>query len=114
MKPLITVLLLPALSAPLMAAPEDDLPALLAGRPTVNEALTPEQAVDIALRESPIVRGAVAEVEAEMGRLKAAQSERKPWLSANTFLSGGSLANSVQSPPVVQPSMIMNLPGGAY
>lgn len=114
MKNFILLPLLLAFSAPILAAPEIDLEALLAARPTVNEALTPEQAVAIALRESPVVRGAVAEVEAQAGRLKAAQSERKLSLSANTFLSGGSLSNIVESPMSVQPSMIMNLPAGAY
>lgn len=91
-----------------------NLEHLLTARPVFNVKLTISQAVAIALRESPVVRGAVAEVEGAKGELNLAQAERKPWLSANTFLSGGSIPNIIESPTIVQPSMIMNLPRGAY
>jgi outer membrane protein len=90
------------------------LERLLAGRPMVNGALTLEQSVTLALRESPLVRGAVEEVEAAAGRLRAARAEKRPWLSANTFLSGGSNASIIGSPPASQPQMIMGLPRGAF
>jgi outer membrane protein TolC len=80
----------------------------------VDKTLTVDQAVGIALRESPVVRGAVAEVEAALGRLNAARAETRPWLSANTFLSGGSNANVLVSPPAAQPQMTMALPRGAF
>lgn len=92
----------------------NDWESVLASRPIINETLTAERAVEIALRESPVIRGAVAEIEAEEGRLNSARAERKPMVSANTFLSGGSISNIVESPQAVQPSMIMNLPRGGY
>ena len=92
----------------------NDWESVLASRPIINETLTVERAVEIALRESPVIRGAVAEVEADEGRLNSARAERKPVVSANTFLSGGSISNIVESPQAVQPSMIMNLPRGGY
>ena len=91
-----------------------DLERLLAARPAVNGTLSLEEAVATALRESPIVRGAAEEVEAALGRLNAARAERKPMLSANTFLSGGSLPNIVESPQLPVARMIMSLPRGAY
>jgi outer membrane protein TolC len=61
-----------------------------------------------------MVRGAVHEVEAAVGRVQAARAERRPWASINSFAAGGSAANIVQSPAAVQPQMIMGLPGGAF
>lgn len=87
---------------------------LLATRPIVNQALTLDQAVAIAQRESPIVRGAVEEVQAAIERLRAAQAETRPWLSVNTFLSGGSNAGIARTSPVSQPEMIMGLPRSAF
>ena len=91
-----------------------DLERLLAARPIVNGPLSLDEAVATALRESPVVRGAKEEVEAALGRLNAARAERKPMLSANTFLSGGSLPNIVESPQLPVARMIMGLPRGAY
>lgn len=90
------------------------LEPILESRPRVDGVLTLERAVEIALRESPVIRGAAAEVEAAEGRLNAARAERKPWVSANTFLSGGTLPNIIESPQTVQPSAIVGLPRGAF
>ncbi len=87
---------------------------LLAGRPVVNQRLTLDEAVAIARRESPVVRGAVAEVEAAVAQLAAARAETRPMVSANTFVSGGSIANIVESPQLPVARMIMGLPRGAY
>ncbi len=103
---------------PLAAQSADSNPptleSALAQRPVFNGDLTLDAAVTLALKESPVVRGAEAEVEAALGRLNAARAERKPWLSANTFVSGGSLPNIVSSPLPVQPQMLMGLPRGAF
>ncbi|MBW3635001.1 MAG: TolC family protein [Armatimonadetes bacterium] len=93
---------------------EGGLERLLAQRPLVNRALTVEEAVTLSLRESPVVRGAMEEVEAALGQFNAARAEKRPMLSANTFLSGGSIANIVESPPLPVARMIMNLPRGGY
>lgn len=92
----------------------ENLERILAGRPLVDQALTRDQAVAIALRESPVVRGAVAEVESAAGRWEAARAETRPWISANTFLTGGSNANILATPPFSRPQMIMGLPRGAF
>ncbi len=87
---------------------------LLAGRPALDQALSLDQAVQIALRESPVVRGAREEVEAAIGRLNAARAETRPWLSVNGFASGGSESNIVAGPAASQPQMIMGLPRGGF
>lgn len=99
---------------PRSASPGVDLEKLLAGRPVVNGPLSLEQAVSTAVRESPVIRGAVEEVEAAAGRLEAARAERRPWVSANLFASGGNNANIVAGPAPTQPQMLMNLPSGSF
>ncbi|HZT42459.1 MAG TPA: TolC family protein [Chthonomonadaceae bacterium] len=91
-----------------------NLAKLLAARPVLNQGLTLDQAVAIALKESPVVRGAAEEVQAAIGRVNAARAETRPWLSANTFLSGGSNSNIVASPSATQPQMLMALPRDAF
>ncbi len=85
-----------------------------AAPPVLDQTLTTDQAVTIALRESPLIHGAVAEVDAARGRLKAARAETRPTVSANTFVSGGSLPNIVESPELLVSRMIMGLPRGGY
>jgi outer membrane protein len=97
---------------PLVAASE--LERLLAARPVVNGTLTLDQAVATALRESPVVRGAAEEVEAALGRLNMARAERRPLLSANTFLTGGTLGNIVESPQIAMSSALMSVPRGPF
>ena len=94
--------------------PPLSLERLLATRPRVDQDLSADQAVEIAWRESPVLRGAVQEVEAAAGRLAAARAEKRPWVSVNTFLGAGSAANIVGGPDPVQPRMFMGLPGGRF
>lgn len=91
-----------------------ELERLLAARPVLNQPLTVDQAVEIALRESPMVRAAVAERDAAVGRLNMARAETRPMISANTFLSGGSMPNIVGSPESPTARMIMALPQGGF
>ena len=104
-------LIVAAASAVFAAAPAF---AQTTARPVLVQNLGVEEAVGIALRESPVVRGAVAEVDAAQARLNAARADTRPMLSANSFLSGGSLSNITQSPAAPAPGMIMNLPRGSY
>lgn len=90
------------------------LEKLLAARPVVSQKLTIDQAVEIALKESPVVRGAQEEVQAAIGRVNVARAETRPWLSANGFASGGSESNIASSASATQPQMIMGLPRGAF
>jgi len=99
---------------PQNSAPQSHLEQLLAARPLLKQTLSLSEAVTIALRESPVVRGAVEETKAALGQLNAARAEKRPTLSANTFLSGGSISNIVESPSATSGGMIMNLPRGSY
>jgi outer membrane protein TolC len=85
-----------------------ELERVLASRPLLNETLTVERAVEIALRESPVVRGASAEVEAATARIAQARAAQRPALSLNGFLARSSGPSSVATS--VEPSMTMDLP----
>ncbi|HEY3413144.1 MAG TPA: TolC family protein [Armatimonadota bacterium] len=113
-----SIILSLSLAAPLWAQPASvpdtsaagALGPILASRPVIHQALTIDQAVEIALRESPVVRGSAADVDAAIGRLRAAQAERLPWLSTNAFVSTGNSASVMSTPPPTQPAAIMALP----
>jgi outer membrane protein len=68
------------------------------------------EAVEIALRESPILRGAVAELKAAEARLQMARSEKRWQLSVNAFASTGTEGAILTSPPTIMPSATMLLP----
>ena len=95
----------------LAAAP---LWAQTAPAPSAPQSLGVEDAVSIALRQSPLLAEASADVDAAQARLNAARADTRPNLSANSFISGGSLSNITQSPNAPMPGMIMNLPRGTY
>jgi len=83
---------------------------ILSTRPKIRQTLTLKEAVEIALRESPILRGAVAELRAAEARWRMAQSEKRWQLSVNAFASVGTESAILTSPPTVMPSATMLLP----
>lgn len=87
---------------------------LLASQPVIQRTLTIDEAVQMALRDSPAVRGSAADLDAAIGRLRSARAEKLPWLSANGFASGGGNAAIIATPPPTQPAAIMGLPGGRF
>lgn len=87
---------------------------LLSTRPKIEGKLSLSQAVEIALRESPILRGAVAELRAAEARLQMARSEKRWQLSLNTFASTGTQSSILTSPPTVMPSATMLLPSRSF
>jgi Outer membrane protein len=82
----------------------------LSTRPKIRRALSLKEAVEIALRESPVLRGAVAELKAAETRLQMARSEKRWQLSVNAFASTGTESAILASPPTVMPSATMLLP----
>lgn len=81
---------------------------------TARPVTTIEDAVALALRESPLLKAATATRNAAAARVGIARAETRPTLSANAFVSGGTLPNIVQSPSLPVPTMIMGLPRGGY
>lgn len=78
-------------------------------RPKIRQPLSLREAVEIALRESPILRGAVAELKAAEARLQMARSEKRWQLSVNAFASTGTESAILASPPTIMPSATMLL-----
>jgi OMF family outer membrane factor len=79
-------------------------------RPKIRQPLSLREAIEIALRESPILRGAVTELKAAEARLQMARSEKRWQLSVNAFASTGTESAILASPPTVMPSATMLLP----
>ncbi len=90
------------------------LETILASRPILETTLTREEAVNIALRESPVVRGASSEVEMAQARLEQARAERKPMIGLYGFLSDGTIPNNVVAPQSVRPPVVRRLASGGY
>jgi outer membrane protein len=91
-----------------------ELEKILASRPILEVSLTRDEAVEIALRESPVVRGASAEVEMAEARLDQARAERKPMIGLYGFLSDGTIPNNIVAPQTVRPPVVRRLAGGGY
>lgn len=83
-------------------------------RPVVSGRVTLAEVEALALRESPVIRGAAAEIEAAAARLRMAQAMRRPGLSANTFASAGDAPNILYTVEPVVPRMFMTVPSGFF
>lgn len=96
------------------ATPPPTATPLARQRSTVSGLLTVERAVEVALRESPVVRGAVEEVNIAVEELRAAEAQRRPILSTSGFLSTGTNASITATPAPVMPQMTMGLPRSGF
>ncbi len=113
----LTPFILLALAAPAFAQtppPQSELEQLLAARPVINQTLTSEEAVTIALRESPVVRGASQEVEIAQARIEAARAEQRPAAVLSGFLTGGDSPSNVLPPIIGVPRQVVRVPEGGF
>lgn len=87
---------------------------LLSTRPKIRQALSLREAVEIALRESPVLRGSVAELRAAEARVQMARAEKRWQLSVNTFASTGTEGGILSSPSAVMPAATTLLPRRSF
>ncbi len=112
----VTMLIASAAAAQEEKKPGDNQPPppalsnLQASRPTVNQTLTLQEAVEIALKESPVVRGAAEEINRAIAQVGMAKAGPRPILSTTSFLTTGSAGNVFTTPEGVMPRMIMPAP----
>ena len=84
-------------------------------RPLLTGPLSLQKAVEVALANSPRLRGAQADVDIAIAQLRAARAARKPSVSATTFLTGGSENGPIyNSPDGVTPQNLFAVPHGAF
>ena len=89
--------------------------AEIRARPLLTGPLSLQKAVEVALGNSPRLRGAQADVDIAIAQVKAARAARKPSISATTFLTGGSENGSIyNSPEGVAPQNLFASPRGAF
>ena len=90
------------------------LAALIASRPTVEGELSLDRAVAVAMKESPIIRGAAEELRVSIAQLRRAKSARYPWLSLQTLYTGGSQARMFPFAEGARPSAMRGVPGDTF
>lgn len=93
--------------------------AMALSRPSVAQQappsqLTVEQAVEFALRHSPILKASRAEVSAARAETGAARSRQRPQVTASGFLSQGSMPSILQSSMGVEPPASVLAPTGSF
>lgn len=93
---------------------QETVTSALSTRPKLKQAVSLKEAIEIALQESPILRGAVAELKVKEARWQMARSEKRPQLSLNTFTSTGTESAILTSPPEVMPPAVMFLPRRSF
>lgn len=83
-------------------------------RPVLDQSLTMEDAVQTALKYSPVVRGAQADILVAQAQINAIRASRKPTVSATTFLTIGNESNIFSTPAPVMPQNLFAVPSGGF
>jgi outer membrane protein TolC len=76
-------------------------------------ALSLASAVELALEQNPSLAAMREELPAAVARLRMAQAEGRLSASTHTYLSTGTMLNTVPSPDAVMPRMYMGVPAGS-
>jgi len=98
----------------LLAAPVFAQHPLGEDRPRISGPLTVRQAVDQALKGNLEIQMSQAEAAAAGQESRSARAMTRPRVSANTYLTGGSMPNIFSTTPGVTPSNSLVVPGKAY
>ena len=72
------------------------------------------EAIRLARKNSPVLNGAIADVEAAKAGARAAQAGLMPKLSANGFAASGNNSSILGSTPMVDPPAWMLVPTGSF
>jgi len=84
-------------------------------RPRLDGPLRLDDAVRVALKNSPLIRGARADIDLAAAQVRAARAARKPSVSATTFLTVGSENGPIyNSPDGVTPVNLFAVPRGPF
>jgi outer membrane protein len=87
---------------------------LNADRPKVAGPLSVSQAVETGLRENLTLRAAQADVLAAAAATRAARSQTRPQVSANTYVSYGDFGNILSTAPNVTPTNYLSVPSQGF
>jgi outer membrane protein len=87
---------------------------LAADRPQIKGPLSLQLAVQTGLRENLMVRAAQADVRAAQADTRATRAMTLPQVSANTYLSTGSMSNILGTSPNVTPVNNLNVPSKPF
>ena len=80
------------------------------GTPAISGELTLADAVQTALKNSPMVRSAGVMASAAQARVGMAQAMTRPQVSSSAFLGNSSMGDIITSPPGVMPSGVFSVP----
>lgn len=83
-------------------------------RPIIQRALSIQDALELALKQSPVVRGAEEEVNMAVARLNMARSGARPVVSATGFLTAGSEGSIYSTAGPVMPPSLTAVPRGPF
>lgn len=83
-------------------------------RPRIEGALTLAQAVQTGLRENLMIRASQADVKAAAAATRIARSQRRPQLSATTYVTYGDFSNIFSTAPNVTPGNSLLVPSQGY
>lgn len=97
--------------------PSNSAPVAIAtdARPRLDGPLRLDEAVQVALENSPLLRGAQAEIDIAAAQIRAARAARKLSVSATTFLTAGSENGPIyNSPDGISPVNLFAVPRGPF
>jgi len=82
--------------------------------PVENRSVSVQQAIEIGLRNSWIIKAAMDDKKAAQAQTRAAQSRNGAQISTNGFFTAGDMASVLSSPPGSMPSSINTVPNKGY